>query len=29
MLHVQLLDTGGCIGRYITEMVDLQAKEKG
>ena len=29
MLHIQLLDTGGCIGRYITGMVDLQAKEKG
>ena len=29
MLHIQLLDTGGCIERYIPGMVDLQAKEKG
>ena len=29
MLHIQLLDTGGCIGMYIMGMVDLQAKEKG
>ena len=26
MLHIQLLDIGDCIGKYIMGMVNLQAK---